>query len=422
VHDVRILVYPHDLGIGGSQINAIEIAAQSAAQGHEVCIFGRPGPLVDRIDELGLEFIEAPRPRRRPSPSVVRSLRQVITSRRVDVVHGYEWPPALEAWLATRPMNVSAVPVGTVMSMAVAPFLPRDMPLVVGTEQIAAFERRAGRGEVSTIEPPVDLEHNDPMRRSGQSELAQQLGLSPTVFTVVTVTRLAHELKLEGLLTAIDTVACLAEQSPIRLVIAGDGPARAEVTARAERVNKALEREVITLLGSMSDPRPAYLLGDVHLAMGGSALRALAHAKPLIVQGENGFFTLLTPETVPQFEWTGWYGVGQGPEWGQLRLRQALAALTDDPELRAELGQFGLDVVRRRNDLRVATDAQLVVYEQAMLGARNLTAVREVGRVARSFGRYVAARRIARLRGRANSDDFNSRPVAMTGLAPPSAG
>ncbi len=37
---MRILVYPHDLGIGGSQINAIEMAERVQRSGHEVIVFG----------------------------------------------------------------------------------------------------------------------------------------------------------------------------------------------------------------------------------------------------------------------------------------------------------------------------------------------------------------------------------------------
>ena len=47
------------------------------------------------------------------------------------------------------------------MSMAVAPFIPFELPLVVGTRQIAAHERSRGRRRTLVIEPPVDLRTND---------------------------------------------------------------------------------------------------------------------------------------------------------------------------------------------------------------------------------------------------------------------
>ena len=71
---MRILVYPHDLGVGGSQLNALDLAAAVRARGHEVLVHGTPGPLVDRVHELGLEFVEAAPIGRRPSPAAVAGL------------------------------------------------------------------------------------------------------------------------------------------------------------------------------------------------------------------------------------------------------------------------------------------------------------------------------------------------------------
>ena len=93
---MRILVYPHDLGMGGSQLNAIELAARTRDLGGEAIVFGRPGVLVDRVRQLDLEFIESPEPGRRPSIGIARHLRDLAKRRGIDILHGYEWPPSLE--------------------------------------------------------------------------------------------------------------------------------------------------------------------------------------------------------------------------------------------------------------------------------------------------------------------------------------
>jgi L-malate glycosyltransferase len=64
---VRVVVYPHMLEIGGSQLNAIELAAAVRDLGHDVLVFGQPGPLADRVRDLELELVTAPAPRGRPS-------------------------------------------------------------------------------------------------------------------------------------------------------------------------------------------------------------------------------------------------------------------------------------------------------------------------------------------------------------------
>src|SRR4029453_17122421 len=157
---MRVLVYPHELSVGGSQLNAVELAAAVRDLGHEVAVFGVPGTLAERIEELGLELVPAPEGRRRPSPEGLRRLGPTVKAPKVDLVHGYEWPPALEAWYG--PQVMAGVPtVATVLSMGVAPFLPRSMPLLVGTEQLQpARPRRFPR--VGLIEPPVDTHANPP--------------------------------------------------------------------------------------------------------------------------------------------------------------------------------------------------------------------------------------------------------------------
>lgn len=150
---MRILVYPHSMSLGGSQLNALELAAAVQDLGHEVVVFAQDGPLVCRCASLGLEVLPAPEPRRRPSPAVVNALLHRIDRAGMDVLHGYEWPPALECVLASR-LRPATRAVATVLSMAVAPFIPRQVPLLVGTRQIAAAETAFGRSTVGLMEPP----------------------------------------------------------------------------------------------------------------------------------------------------------------------------------------------------------------------------------------------------------------------------
>ncbi|MRK00833.1 glycosyltransferase [Aeromicrobium sp. S22] len=416
---MRILVYPHDLGIGGSQLNAIEIGHEISRLGHEVIVYGQPGALSARIADLGLEMIASPPLGRRPTRSVVHDIGRIVDERHIDIVHGYEWPPGLEAYLACRG-RPHARAVTTVMSMAVAPFLPRSMPLVVGTEQIAAQERADGRCLVSVLEPPVDLTTNHPGAAGDLRAVREQWGLRDDVPTVVCVTRLARQLKLEGLLTAIDAVGVLHPEHPVQLLIVGDGDSRDEVARRAAEVNQALGRRAVILTGELEDPRPAYDLADVCIGMGGSALRSMSFAKPLIVQGEGGFFRLLTPETLPDFLWTGWYGHGGSAP--VTALAAMLRELLDAPQRRADLGRFARSTVEQRFSLAAAADRQLAIYRTVLDAAPPGPAVTSEAAAVVGFGRYHLTKRIARATGRHATDDFNAKPVATSGSRSPVEG
>jgi glycosyltransferase involved in cell wall biosynthesis len=417
---VRVVVYPHRLEIGGSQINAIELAGAVHALGHDVIVFGQSGPLAERATALGADFVPAPRPRGRPSPKVMRALRRLVSERAVDVVHGYEWTTALEAYWGPR-AHEGVPAVATVMSMAVAPFIPLDMPLVVGTEQIADHERRGGRRDVTVIEPPVDVVQNAP-DAVDTTAFRRTHGLDPDAFVVVCVSRLAAELKLEGLLAAVAVAGRLAASTPLQLVIAGGGPNHAQVAQAAERANAEAGRRAVVLTGELRDPRPAYASADVCLGMGGSALRAMSFGRPLVVQGERGFWEMLTPGSVDRFLWTGWYGAGEGAEHGPVRLEAILRELLAEPGRRAALGAYARRLVEDRFSLEAAARRQLAQYEQAIAAApiRRRAWIRPGGSSASKLVAYRIQSRVDQVRGRLRADDFNAK--AVVSLAPPAPG
>lgn len=406
---MKVLVYPHSMSLGGSQLNALELAAAVQELGHETVLFAQHGPLFRRAAELGLEVVVAPAPGRRPSPRIIRALLELIDRRQINVVHGYEWPPALECVAASR-LRPQTRAIATVLSMAVAPFIPRHMPLLVGTEQIAATERTFGRSHVGLMEPPVDLESNRPGVDFGSRQFRDRWAIDTKSSTIVLVSRLAHQLKLEGILTAMDAIAILAGQRPIQLVIVGDGPAMQEVAQHAKRINRVTGCNTVVLTGALEDPRPAYSIADVALGMGGSALRAMAFGKPLIVQGEQGYWKLLDSSSLPEFLWQGWYGRGDGSN-SQRALAAILTSLLDDTDLRTRLGTFGLRTVQDRFSLKHAAQVQAAFYQEYLDSPPMGSSFEDLAAASR-FVRHHVARRAQRLLGHAAEDDFNARPLA----------
>jgi glycosyltransferase involved in cell wall biosynthesis len=408
---MRIVVYPHTMELGGSQLNAIQLAAAVRDRGHEVIVLSEPGPLVERVRAMNLEHIEVPAHRRRPSLRVMGALARLVRHRGVDVVHGYEWPPILEAFYGLRARR--GIPaVGTIMSMSVAPFVPRTVPLMVGTERIREAALAAGHCRVTLLEPPVDTEADHPAVQGGEFRARHGIGAGEVV--AMMVCRLVPELKLEGLLAACDATGELAHAGhPLRLVIVGDGPARSTVATRAAQANAAAGRQAVMLAGALDDPRPAYAAADITIGQGGSALRGMAFAKPLIVVGERGFSELLTPQTAPTFLKQGWYGLGAGSlGHGADGLRAALLRLVESPELRQTVGSFARQLVLDRFSLRQAAGLQEMEYLAAL--EQRVAPFATMGDAARS-GTGLAVMKLRtkykRWRGTGVTDDSNGLDV-----------
>lgn len=364
---MRILVYPGVMEVGGSQLNAVQLAHETARAGHDVLMFGPDGDLVPLVGALGLEYVRAPQEGRWPSPRNMAALRRLVVDRGVDVVHGYEWGPSVD--LAFGPHRRLGTPlVTTVLSMDVPDHVPRHEPLVVGTRRLHE-EQRAVRPRVHLIEPPIDTEQDAPGAAGPDARALLGLGRDDLVLSVVG--RLSTDLgKADGVVAAIEVVGRLARTGgawpgggALRLVVVGTGPEQARVAARADAVNAAAGEQIVVVTGQLLDPRPAYDAADVVLGMGSSILRGMAFGKPVVVQGDRGDWRALTRDTLDGFLHDGWLcdGPGDGTD-----LERELAPLLADPALRAQRGALGRGVVLDAYSLAAAGRRQEAVYADAV--------------------------------------------------------
>ena len=359
---MRLLVYPHELSIGGSQINAIDLAAGIAAAGHDVVVYGIPGPLVNYIEQRGLRFLPARPFRYRPAPPRIVQLADIAMRERLDLIHAYEWPPCLEAYYgAGLILNVPVL--CTVLSMSVMPYIPASLPLIMGTKDLGDEARIVHRANVWVLEPPIDVVADNP--GIDGSAFRRAHGVLKDELLVVSVSRLAVDLKLDALVRAVDAADLLAGRYPLRLLLVGDGPARDALLERAARVNQHWGREVVSLPGSEMDPRLAYAAADVVVGMGSSALRGLAFGRSVVVQGEQAFSEVFEPTTAALFLRQGFYGLGDDTP-GADRLAAQLDRLLADRNRREALGQFGRQMVLERFSLQRAVRVQGEIYEQIL--------------------------------------------------------
>jgi len=414
---MRIIVSSHRLEIGGSQTNAIDLAAAVRDLGHDVVLHAVDGPAAVLAQRRQLRLVPAPPAPRHPSARSVRALGDLVRTHRADLVHAYEWPQCLDAYYG--PHLRSRLPVVfTVLSMTVPSWLPGRPPLIMGTRLLQQEQRRHRPGPVALLEPPVDTDADHPGAVDATA-FRRRHGLDDSRCTVVIVSRLVEALKLEGILRTIDSVAVLASTVPVRLVVVGGGTAFDTVANRAAAVNARHGEGTVIMTGQETDPRPAYAAADIVVGMGSSALRAMAFAKPVVVVGELGFSLMLTPETSDVFLWGGFYGTGDGRP-GPDHLAVQLRDLVTHPDRRAELGAFGQHLVADRFSLRAAARALESIYRDALARpSRRRQLTEMVPNAAHlAFSQFVPVPAKQWLKGRLPGSWQPERPA----LAPPAPG
>jgi glycosyltransferase involved in cell wall biosynthesis len=109
MHVLQALV---SLGIGGSEMVAVETTEFLRAAGHQVTVVAADGPLANRVKRAEAELLDWPIGRKRlPTLRYIRQLRGWLLENPVDIVHVHSRLPAWICYLALRKLPVEKRPV-----------------------------------------------------------------------------------------------------------------------------------------------------------------------------------------------------------------------------------------------------------------------------------------------------------------------
>jgi glycosyltransferase involved in cell wall biosynthesis len=398
---MRILVYPHDLNLGGSQLVAVDLAVELARRGHEIVVYSRPGPLSERLGAHGFTMRLDRSASRRISFRTARDLRLIAREEQVDIIHAHGVNPCLEAFFG--PHLLDAIPLVDSEYMATGlpfhPHVPSRIPLMVGTKSRAREVRRIRRGPVLIARPPVSVPVASPT--AGDPRFAEALGIEPTALAIVVVSRLSlFPQYVRGVELVIDAVAALGGES-VNLVVVGDGDARPRIEARAAAVNSALGRDAIRFAGELDDLEPAYRAAAIVVGMATSALRGMALGRPTIILGPTGTFRVCDERAIAGFVDAGLFAP-QSAARDAAALADTLKSLLADERRRLELGRIAFEAARRYWGIEAVTDEVERCYRLALDAPGSLAA-----RVADAIGVVLQLPR--RNSGRST---WNRRPSA----------
>jgi glycosyltransferase involved in cell wall biosynthesis len=227
---------------------------------------------------------------------------------------------------------------------------------------------RAFRGEleargvpahrIAVLHNAVDVEDDDvPLAPAERERLRASFGVAGDEYVVACVGRLSRE---KGHRDLIEALAILRARHParaVRLLIAGDGPERSTLLARAERAGVA---GAIGWLGYVPCARRLYAAADAAVLPSHSEgspnalLEAAARRLPIVATAVGG---------VPEILVHGVSGLLVPPHRPDA-LASALRDLLEDPERASEIGRQARAAVEARHDPVQRACALMTLYDQ----------------------------------------------------------
>ena len=348
----RILQILTRLAVRGVPRHVLDLSAGLLARGHQVeIVAGRSEPgegsLWEEASQRGIPATYLLALQRALSPTADAAaflgLYRKIIRTRPDIVHTHISKAGVLGRLAAR---LAGVPVvvhtyhGQVEELEGSSLKSR---LLRGGEKLAARRTDAliavsgetaaglqalGLGRAAqyrVIRNGIDLKYFDPDLASPSPAVSG----SPLLGVIASLT---PEKGLDLLLKALGSLAPRYPQ--LRLCLVGDGPLRGELEAQARGLG--LEARVY-FAGNVADVRPYLRAFDLLVVpsrregQGRVLIEAMAMGRPVVAAHVGGI-----PELIRHGH-NGWLVLPENPA----ALAQAIAALLDDPPLRAALAQEG---------------------------------------------------------------------------------
>lgn len=360
---VRLLYVAANFVTGGAERHLVEMWRRLDRGRFDVriAVLKREGAFTPLVEAVGLPVHDLRVGRRIYDPSGVAGLWRLVSlvrAFRPDVIHGYLFGPNLFAALAGR---LCRVPVVCVAKRNVDAFeSPRQVAVQRLAHRLATHVTAVSRevaassvalgvpaGRVTVIENGVDVARFDGTTR--REPLPGLEGVPPGVPLVGSVGCLAPR-KDYG--TLLEALARLAGTHEFRCVIAGDGPERAALEARAAGLGVAGR---VTFLGERPDVDrllPAFdvfVLSSREEGIPNALLEAMAAARPCVATRVGGNAEVL------EHGRTGWLVPARDPAALAAALGEALAdpggaARRGAAARRAMIEERSIDAMVRRHE------------------------------------------------------------------------
>ena len=368
---VRIALFAPLLGTGGTQRHIQQVVALlDPARFHvEVLTLRAGGEVEDELRAGGVSVRSLSVGARLGSARTLRAIvaaARALRRGRIDVVHGYQWRPALVGALAGR---LAGVPLRLASKRSLTGedrqaerawrHIARQVDTVIVNADALRVEgeERGMRCRWALLQNGVDTDHfrlapPDPGARAA-------LGLDPQRPVVGTIGRLEDRKGHDQLLRAAGTMLAGGNGRRPQIVIVGDGPLREKLQAQAHSLGVA---DSVRFVGTVADVRPSLAAMDVFVlpshaeGMSNALMEAMAAARPVVATAVGG-----NTEVVVD----GKTGVLIPPA-DPAAIADAIAALLRDPDRAAGLGAAAREFVTRRFGARARVAELEHLYEERL--------------------------------------------------------
>jgi polysaccharide pyruvyl transferase CsaB len=368
---LKILMATMSLGIGGAETHIVELAKELRRRGIDVVIVSNGGVYAADILASGITHYDAPLHKRNIRcmlQSLVR-LRRIIKKEKPDIVHAHARIPAFLCGLLRKTMHFPFVTTAHwVFDISGSLRYLSDW----GEKTIAVSEdikdyliKNYGVSEHDIFVTINGIDTKKFSADTSGSRIIDEFHLDSNRPIITSVSRLDSSRALAAS-QLIGIALELDKRLPgVQLLINGGGDVFDELKAKADAVNSAAGRPIVTMTGPRTDINEIIAASDIFVNVSRSALEAMASEKPVILAGNEGYIGLLSPENLDAAVNSNFCCRGFPMSTEERLLEDIVRCYNLSQEERASLGAFERAFILSNYSVGRMTDDCIKAYDAA---------------------------------------------------------
>lgn len=370
--ELKILLPTTRLDIGGAETHVLGLAKQLKRMGHYPIIISSGGVYVEELKREGIPHHYVPLDDKRCT-DLLESFKifgGIIKEEKIDIIHTHG---RIASLISKTASIVYKVPFMTTAHALFSHGGGLKYLTFWGDEVIAISEDvkqhlmdKFGVGEekITIIENGIDTYAFNTY--SNNMNLIEELGLDRDSIKILYISRLSGTLAD----LAVRIIKSFPELSrkldKVELLIVGDGDDYEQVRGVHRQIDPM--KKSIKLLGKRTDIPEIMNSADVVVAVGRTALEAMAVKKPVILAGGEGYLGLLCPQNYDLAKSTNFTGRNIGHLYTEERFINEVVRLFSvlSEEERETLGEFGRKKVEEQFSIKRMTEKTVKIYEKLL--------------------------------------------------------
>ena len=288
---LKILLVTDRMSLGGAETHILSLYNELVLLGHFVTVVSSGGALASDIRHVTIDLTS------RSPLKMLRgyfALSSLVMSENYDLIHAHARLPALISSLVAKKHKIPLVT--TVHAHFKIDFLRRKLS-AWGFRSIAVSEDLRiylAKNYSITAENIAVIENGISFEKYAKFNTRDFGEDKP--FNLLFLSRLDEDCSLCADILC-DIAPCLAKRyGNIKISIGGGGECLDRIKAKASVTNLRFGREIISVVGAVSDTCEFMASGEALIGVSRCAIEGIATSIPVIIAGNEGFLGRLTPK------------------------------------------------------------------------------------------------------------------------------